>query len=120
MSRAAPSFDCATARKPVERAICADPELASEDKSMAELFRRALEVLDATNAQALRADQRGWLADHDIGFRRGDRDLKVEMNCATRLLSATIRASNDSSANGATTPLRANQGPAWAHRLLLR
>jgi uncharacterized protein len=38
---AKPSFDCRYARGSVERAICANPELATKDRRMALMYERA-------------------------------------------------------------------------------
>jgi uncharacterized protein len=39
--RVSASFNCGVARSAVERAICADPSLASKDRRMATLYQRA-------------------------------------------------------------------------------
>jgi uncharacterized protein YecT (DUF1311 family) len=39
--RPRPTFNCRLARTPVERAICADPELAAKDRRMATLYEQA-------------------------------------------------------------------------------
>ncbi|MGG5820441.1 lysozyme inhibitor LprI family protein [Falsiroseomonas sp. HW251] len=55
----AASFDCAAARAPAERMICASPELDTLDLRLAELYRRAIE--SAPWRRALREAQRIWL-----------------------------------------------------------
>lgn len=40
-TQAKPSFDCARARSPSEKIICADPDLARQDRELGRLFARA-------------------------------------------------------------------------------
>jgi tetratricopeptide (TPR) repeat protein len=77
-----PSFSCAQARRPVERAICADPELADLDRQIFAANTRV--VREASSAsprdgQARRREQQQYLAHRDAGFGRPDFDLKKEM-----------------------------------------
>ena len=58
-TRAAPSFNCAKASNAVERAICANPDLAEMDVRMAADYKKALKTVP--NRTALRAEQRQWL-----------------------------------------------------------
>ena len=37
-----PSFNCATAKRPVEKAICADPDLAKLDREINDVFLRVI------------------------------------------------------------------------------
>jgi uncharacterized protein len=66
-SVAKPSFDCAKARSPAEKLVCAEPDLARLDATLAEDFRAALAVAkgDGARAEALRQAQRQWLAERD-------------------------------------------------------
>lgn len=66
-SIAKPSFDCAKARSPAEKLICAEPDMARLDATLAEDFRSALAAAksDPVRAQALRDGQRRWLAERD-------------------------------------------------------
>ncbi len=71
---AAPSFDCAKARRTDEKAICADPALAALDLAVDQSYRRARERLrDAGAQKALRDAQRDMItgrafaADHPNG-----------------------------------------------------
>jgi len=63
--QAAPSFDCRRAATVVEKTICHIPELADLDRDIALVYAQALGVLSAGDADALRADQRGWLKVRD-------------------------------------------------------
>ena len=46
-----PSFDCAKARSPVEKAICADGALADQDASIGNRFGKARKSFDAATAK---------------------------------------------------------------------
>jgi uncharacterized protein len=59
-SFAQPSFDCAKATLPVERLICASPELSGLDEMLGRSFRVAVDKLADAGA-CLRADQTRWL-----------------------------------------------------------
>lgn len=61
-----PSFDCA--QKPassVEQRICADAKLAALDRQMAEVYAAATAKATRADAQALVAEQRGWIKGRD-------------------------------------------------------
>ena len=62
---AGPSFDCRRAASPGEREICRTAYLAADDRRNAALYVQALGVLDAEDADQLRADQRSWLKFRD-------------------------------------------------------
>ncbi|WP_051340803.1 lysozyme inhibitor LprI family protein [Azospirillum halopraeferens] len=57
-----PSFDCARAARPAEKAVCADDSLAGVDRLMARAYRLALR---GASADAVKAEQRAWLAGRD-------------------------------------------------------
>ncbi|WP_157999573.1 lysozyme inhibitor LprI family protein [Nitrospirillum viridazoti] len=59
-----PSFDCAAAKTSTERAICADPTLAAQDRAVAQLYRQVL-TQAGTDVAALVGEQRRWLATWD-------------------------------------------------------
>ena len=56
----AASFDCAKARKPVEKTICADPALSRLDEELAAAYRLALDK--SASRGAVKEWQRYWLA----------------------------------------------------------
>jgi uncharacterized protein len=60
-----PSFDCARAGTPPERAICADPGLAALDLELARLYGDARAAVGDAGAEALRANQREWMRRRD-------------------------------------------------------
>jgi uncharacterized protein len=59
-----PSFNCAKAATDAEKAVCADPNLAQFDQSLAKLWKAYLEAFedDHQHLKALRSDQAAWLA----------------------------------------------------------
>jgi len=62
---AAPSFNCAKAATPVEKAICANTVLADQDAAIARQYNAVRGKLDAEAAKALTADQRYFLGVRD-------------------------------------------------------
>jgi tetratricopeptide (TPR) repeat protein len=75
-----PSFNCVTARRPVEKAICANAELADLDRGIfaanAKLVREAKSPQDA---QALQRDQDEFVASRNASFGKAAYDLKKAM-----------------------------------------
>ncbi|PWC82254.1 hypothetical protein TSH100_24400 [Azospirillum sp. TSH100] len=61
-ARAEPSFDCKAASTPVEKAICADPNLADADREIAGLYKTLQDLSPAADRDRLRTEQRAWLA----------------------------------------------------------
>jgi uncharacterized protein len=57
-----PSFSCPNASTPVERLICADPELTQWDRSLGETFQRKYALLADNERRAFLEDQRRWIA----------------------------------------------------------
>jgi tetratricopeptide (TPR) repeat protein len=77
-----PSFNCATARRPVEKAICASPELANLDREIDAANTRVVQRAGATDAQAARAlrrEQDDYLARRNAAFGRPGFDLTKSM-----------------------------------------
>jgi len=58
-----PSFDCAKATTTTEKAICASPDLARLDSQIAQQYRRARSLADASLKATLLTEQRAWLKD---------------------------------------------------------
>jgi len=74
-----PSFNCATARKPVEKAICADPELANLDREINAVNTKV--VREATSdspraGKALQREQDDFLSARDASFGKAGYDLQ--------------------------------------------
>jgi uncharacterized protein len=57
----AASFDCAKAKTPQEKAICASPELSAADDKMAAAYKAALAAARPEKKAAVRDGQRAWL-----------------------------------------------------------
>jgi tetratricopeptide (TPR) repeat protein len=77
-----PSFSCAQARRPVEKAICADPELADLDREIFAANSRVVREASSISPRdglARRREQEQYLARRDAGFGRPGFDLKQEM-----------------------------------------
>jgi tetratricopeptide (TPR) repeat protein len=77
-----PSFNCATARHPVEKAICANPELANLDREINAVNTKV--VREATSdspraGRALQREQEAFLARRNASFGRPDYDLQKAM-----------------------------------------
>lgn len=60
----AASFDCAKVGTPSEKAVCASPRISALDGKLADAFRTALNNYP-DKADALKLDQRHWLASRD-------------------------------------------------------
>lgn len=55
-----PSFDCAKASTAVEKLLCADDELARQDRLLSVVYGRAMDILPSEDQAALRTSQRAW------------------------------------------------------------
>jgi uncharacterized protein len=77
--RQGPSFDCAAAKRAVEKAICSDEDLVRLDRDMNAAYQAALVKLAGAQAAALRQNQRTFIATRDRMFGRPDYQLKKEM-----------------------------------------
>jgi tetratricopeptide (TPR) repeat protein len=83
-----PSFDCATARRRVEKAICANPELADLDREVYGSYVRVTrENLTASQARTLRREQEEYVARRNASFGRPDYDLKKAMQQRLRQIN---------------------------------
>lgn len=60
-----PSFDCARAGTPTEKAICSNSELAKRDLELSAVYGEAHSKLDQSMQAALLALQKTWLAERD-------------------------------------------------------
>jgi tetratricopeptide (TPR) repeat protein len=74
-----PSFNCATARKPVEKAICANPDLANLDREINAVNTKV--VHEATSdspraGKALQREQDEFVARRDAEFGKAGYDLQ--------------------------------------------
>lgn len=75
-----PSFNCAGARRPVEKAICGNRELADLDREVYAANTRALrETRNAGEAKTLQREQDDFIARRNAGYGRPGYDLKKAM-----------------------------------------
>ena len=82
-----PSFNCATARRAVEKAICANPELADLDREINDMY--IIVVRQAVGAyahmrRALQRDQEVFLAKRNAEFGQPGYDLRMAMKARLR------------------------------------
>jgi tetratricopeptide (TPR) repeat protein len=77
-----PSFNCATARRPVDKAICGNPELANLDREINAVNTKAVREAGQGNPRAGRAMQREqdeFLARRNAEFGKPDFDMQKMM-----------------------------------------
>jgi tetratricopeptide (TPR) repeat protein len=77
-----PSFNCAKARRPVEKAICASPELANLDREINAVNTKVVRQASKDDVRAGRAMQReqdDFIARRNATFGRADYDLQAAM-----------------------------------------
>jgi tetratricopeptide (TPR) repeat protein len=75
-----PSFNCATARRKVEKAICANPELADLDREVQGSYVRAAgEKMTPQQARRLRREQEEYISRRNAEYGRPGYDLKKAM-----------------------------------------
>lgn len=72
-----PSFNCATARRPVEKAICSSPELADLDREIHGSFIRA--VREAGDARTVQREHDQFITRRNAQFGKPGYDLKKAM-----------------------------------------
>ena len=89
-----PSFNCATAKRPVEKAICANPELANLDREINAVNTKAVREAGQSDPRAGRAMQREqdeFLARRNAEFGRADFDLQKMMRDRLDRLMALVQ-----------------------------
>lgn len=75
-----PSFDCRKARRAVEKAICASPELADIDREInASIVRAIREAQSPRQARELQRDQDQFIARRNVEFGKPGYDLQKAM-----------------------------------------
>ena len=77
-----PTFDCDTAKRAVEKAICSDPDLSRLDRQIDDAYKAALAKLDRAGIARLRREQRQFNATRDKSFGHPDYQLKRELGTA--------------------------------------
>jgi tetratricopeptide (TPR) repeat protein len=75
-----PSFNCATARRKVEKVICANPELADLDREVEGSYvRAAAGKMTPQQARTLRREQQEYISRRNAEYGRPGYDLKKAM-----------------------------------------
>lgn len=75
-----PSFNCATARRAVEKAICANPELADLDRELNGSYLRSIgEIQNPADKRKVQREQEEFIARRNAAFGRPGYDLRQEM-----------------------------------------
>jgi tetratricopeptide (TPR) repeat protein len=83
-----PSFNCATAKRAVEKAICADPELARLDSEINGMFLRVVaDQKSRRDALALTQQQRDFIAKRNASFGKRGYDLRVAMEARLKAIT---------------------------------
>jgi uncharacterized protein len=83
-----PSFNCATAKRAVEKAICGDPELAKLDRDINEVFLRVIaDQPNRRDALALTQQQRDFIARRNTSFGKRGYDLRQAMEARLKALT---------------------------------
>jgi uncharacterized protein YecT (DUF1311 family) len=59
------SYDCTKAESEVEKAVCHVDSLAALDRDLNDIYKTLLSRLSGSELEALRSEQRAWLADRD-------------------------------------------------------
>ncbi|MEO2266072.1 MliC family protein [Pseudoalteromonas sp. YIC-656] len=80
-----PSFACVEPLSQVESAICASPELAALDNKLADIFKRALQSVNGTDAATLKAVQRGWAKGRDECWKSDNLDACTRSSYQQRI-----------------------------------
>ena len=78
-----PAFNCSTAKRPVEKAICASPELANLDRQINAVNSKVVRDAMADSPRAgrtLQQQQDDFLARRNADFGRPDYDLRKAMS----------------------------------------
>jgi tetratricopeptide (TPR) repeat protein len=80
-----PSFYCKTARRAVEKAICANPELADLDREIHAMNVRVIsDARNVADAQTLQREQNAFIARRNAEFGRPGYDLRKVMKARLR------------------------------------
>lgn len=74
-----PGFNCTTASRPVEKAICANPALADLDREISAANARLVRAANPRAGRDLQHEQDDFIVHRDAGFGRPDYDLERAM-----------------------------------------
>ena len=86
-----PSFDCGMAKLAVEKAICADPQLGTLDRQIAETYTRLVNNASGRSADVLRQAQRNFVAARNAGFGKPGYDLRISLQQRLAALQSAAR-----------------------------
>ena len=81
-----PSFDCATATRAAEKAICSDPDLARLDTEIDAAYKAALAARSGKAATQLRQEERDFIAARNTSFGNPSYNLRHEMEARLAVL----------------------------------
>jgi uncharacterized protein len=84
-----PSFDCAAADSEAQKAVCADPQLATLDRQLNDEFQHTL-AQPGANENTLQSAQRGWAAGRDDCWKADDIHRCVLDAYRTRLVQLKL------------------------------
>jgi tetratricopeptide (TPR) repeat protein len=83
-----PSFNCATAKRAVEKAICADPDLAKLDREINDIFLRVIaDQKSRRDALKLTQQRCDFIAKRNASFGRPGYDLRAAMQARLKALT---------------------------------
>jgi tetratricopeptide (TPR) repeat protein len=86
-----PSFDCATTRLAVEKAICVDPQLGSLDHQIADTYAHLISASSSRSAEVLRKAQRDFITERNAGFGKSGYNLHLALQKRLDALQAAVR-----------------------------
>jgi tetratricopeptide (TPR) repeat protein len=86
--RMLPSFDCGSARRAVEKAICSDPDLSRLDRQTDDAYKAALIRLKGAGLARVREEQHDFNAERNRAFGRPEYQLKRELERRLAVLRA--------------------------------
>ena len=90
----APSFDCSKAGHDIEDLICADAELATLDRRLAQAYAEALKNYPTDELKTLKAFQRGWIKGRNDCWKAADKRDCVDYAYRSRITELEISAGN--------------------------
>jgi uncharacterized protein len=87
----APAFDCQKASGEIEALICQDAELATLDRDMAGIFKRAEAKNSGDELKTLKAMQRGWIKGRNDCWKAQDKRQCVIASYNLRMVELQIQ-----------------------------
>ena len=94
-AKVTPSFDCATAKRAVEKVICSDARLSALDHDLGEAYAKSLKSAAGDGPRAaLRDQQRDFITTRNASFGRPDYDVGAAMERRLGQLRAMQSSAN--------------------------